>query len=162
VIEDWTIDLVIAERVARYLPASDPRFDRRLGAVRAVVSALNSPDQPLDERVMAELAASHENRDSSPDPIPSWGSAEGRSVFHTIIDAAINADLSVDLPRGPAPRPMTDLAVELSMLAGSGQGIIAELRIDDEWIEVCRGPAPLARDDFRLDRRRVDYFGYLT
>ncbi len=83
-------------------------------------------------------------------------------LFGALIDAATHAGLDADseLPP-PAPRPMADLAVALSMISASSTGIVDRVTTDGDWITVRRGSAQIDSAEFRLDEAWSDYFGYL-
>ena len=64
-------------------------------------------------------------------------------------------------PMGSATQPLSTLVFQLLLLAAESEGIIDSIRIDDLWVTVQRGSAPLEPETFRLADVIVDHFQYL-
>ena len=152
VVEDWSSEWVNANRLARAV-GGEADFGSRLDAVNRLFRALNSPEHPIPPEVVASLGAAASAAGEA-------GSQE--DVFDRIADAASRADLSgLDALGLENARPLSDLAVELTMIATTRRDVVAELRIDANWLSVRRGDGELPRDGFRLTDAWTDFFGYL-
>lgn len=154
VIEDWSSECTVARHLAQALPEGAD-VSERLDGVNRVFHILNDPDGTLPPAVTDSMKAVAAARAGDPSAAP-------LDLFELLATAAATADLG-DLADGRAGsvRPVADLAVELMMLAATAPEVVAEVRIDSHWLTVRRGGAELPVDDFRLDRRWNDFFGYL-
>lgn len=155
VVEDWNAECMAANHLARVLPDAVD-FTDRIGAVNRVLHILNTPDYELPPAFVASMT------EAAVDPVHGTEVAD-RDLFEVLVEAASRADVStLDASPIGRSRPLSDLAVELMMIRATSPGVIDEVRIDGEWVTARRGPAPLPRDGFRLDRAWKDFFGYLS
>ena len=58
--------------------------------------------------------------------------------------------------------PLARMGVELMLAATASPEVIAEVAVNQHWISVRRGPAPLDATDFRLDQHFSDHFSWFT
>lgn len=86
------------------------------------------------------------------------GSEEQQRAFADAIAEAMRAGTAVT-----KPTPLTDLAVELLLAAGSwSSGAIETVAFTPFWIAVTRGPDVIDPSTFRLRSMFRDHFGYLS
>ena len=57
--------------------------------------------------------------------------------------------------------PLSRLAVELLLARASTGDAIESVTVDDYWVTVIRGSAPLDHEGFRVGDLCPDYFGFL-
>lgn len=157
VVEDWSSEAIVAARLARSVPVGAPDFEERLALVRSLVLRLNDPSASIPDDVVAALTSAR--REVVADPT---GASEV-AFFDLLVDAAARVDVgtlrAVLLP--DLPRPLVDLAVELSMVAATRPDVVAAVELTEGWIKVRRGPAPLPVGGFRLSDQWADHFAYL-
>lgn len=150
VVEDWANDWDIATALARLHPGADD-LPERFGSVNSIFyDTLNRPHNvPAEVHAQIEAFAGAAMRE---DP--------SRSFLECVAQAVDRPEIAAAFPHATsARRPLADLAIELTMICASTDGVVAELQIDQAWACVRRGAAELS--GFRLDDCWLDFFGYL-
>lgn len=128
-----------------------------LAATRASFETLFPRLRPGGLYIIEDWRNDQVFRDTVTDALEN-GTEEEREAFAAQIAEAMVAGTAAS-----PPRPLTDLAVELVLSAGSwGNGGFASVTFTPFWIAVERGPDPLDPTEFRLAQVYRDYFGYLT
>lgn len=137
VIEDWTGQDQVADHTATTL--TDPGAPRHAEATeelrRHLAAALEDPTSPWHDRALAALD----------------GALAGRSGA-----APGTAAAAGDRP------PVSRLALELALARAVPGDAVIEVRLDENWVEVERGPGRLDPHTFRLGQICPDHFGLLT
>lgn len=136
VIEDWTGQDQVAHHTATNLTDVDaPRHAAASEGLRQLLAAaLDDPASPLHARARAAVAGA-------------LGEATPPS----------------EAPPSAAERPpVSRIALELALARAVPGDAITEVRLDENWVEVQRGPAPLDPATFRLRQLCPDHFGLLT
>jgi predicted O-methyltransferase YrrM len=146
ILEDWSSECRIGDRLKRALP-DEPNINDRLADVVQIVQTYNA-GRDLPAAVQANIDAEVH--------------ATSGHVFERLIEAAGRADLSaLDPAQIGRTRPLADFAVELTMISATRPDLVAEVTIDGDWVTVRRGPGPFSRDGFRLSESWSDFFDYL-
>lgn len=152
VIEDWQMELIATAAVSRFHPDSPPtELQPRVAALSSVLRTLNDPESELPPAVVTALTEAGQAALAEPDA--------PRDLFSLLARAVDRA--GIEPPPGPPARPMADLAVELAVLAATRPDLVADLRVDADWLTVRRGPAELGTDELVLDDAWADVYGYL-
>jgi predicted O-methyltransferase YrrM len=86
---------------------------------------------------------------------------EGKLVVDEKARADIENSLHDESFTAPKTTPMLQLGVELLLAAASSADVVADVRMDEHWITVRRGPRPIEPGTFRLDDIFRDHFGFL-
>ena len=160
IIEDWSADYNTARTLARSIDPAGSDFAPRLSRVRTLFSMLNSPTAVVPQAVVEHLSAAaavQRSRGTGAGDLPT-GPGPGQ-ILATIASAAAEADLS-DLEDAPAS--LVDLGVKLLLAATRADGVIASVTVDDHWLVVRRGSAPIDVGTFSLEHMAPDYLGYLS
>jgi predicted O-methyltransferase YrrM len=139
VIEDWTgQDQVADHTVASLTQPESPRHAEATEELhRLLDAALSDPSSPFHEPARAALVHALAQRSANPDPPappPAWG----------------------------ARPPVSRLALELALARAVPGDALTEVRLDENWVEVVRGSAPLDPATFRIADLCPDHFGLLT
>jgi Methyltransferase domain len=159
VIEDWTSDWEAATFLARSHPSAADLGDR-LRRINYTFTRINDPENGYPAELLAridEAAAAAHSAQTYDAP---------RSFLESVAAALERPDIAADFAEldGAGPdsmRPLSDLAVELTMIRAWQPDVIADVRLDGDWVTVRRGPAELSADSFRLDDQWTDAYGYL-
>jgi predicted O-methyltransferase YrrM len=136
VIEDWTGQDQLADHAASALadPGSPGHAQASEDLAKILRAALEDPTSPLHEQARAATSTALDPAANSPAPA-----------------AAISA-------RPPVSR----LALELVLARAVPGDAIAEVRLDENWVEVHRGVGELDPRTFRLGQLCPDHFNLLT
>lgn len=155
VIEDWATDQLTCDRIARVLPRDD-QFEERLAAIRHLMHVLNSPVAGLPEPVRTSLIETAAKLPPGPHIRQGFD-----GLFDRTVEVAAHADLTaLDASPIGRDRPLTDVGVELMLLAAQDRDLLTEVTMTPYWLAARRGSGPLD-ESFRLAAEHDDYFGYL-
>lgn len=149
IIEDWASDWDVATALQRLYPNDRHLMDRFASVNSIFYDTLNRPHDLSDE-VHGQIVQAAVDANAE-DP--------SRTFLECVATAVDRPEIKALFPPARAARPLADLAVELTMICASSDGIIEEVCVDREWIAVRRGPKALS--GFRLGRSWSDFFGYL-
>jgi predicted O-methyltransferase YrrM len=89
------------------------------------------------------------------------GVRDGTLELDTETRASMERSLGDETSAVPKPTSMVRLAVELMLAAASSTDFVADVRMDEHWITVRRGPRPLEPRTFRLESIFRDHYGFL-
>src|SRR5262249_41394179 len=133
---DDPIDLVIDD--------ASHVWDKTVASFEVLYPRVRPGGQFVIEDWAAQYFIGDEMVDALPDP---------QSPRYQHLENLYEEEIGSDLPGRP---PLARLGVALMLASAASPDVIAEITVNEHWISVVRGPAPLDRDSFRLEDHYAD------